>query len=66
MRGLHLQPDDEQEHHHAKFGDMNDGVRIGNQFQAKRTNGKSGGEIAEYRAEAEPFEKRHGDHRRAQ
>ena len=45
---------------------MNDGVRIGNQFQAKRANGKSGGEIAEYRAEAEPFEKRHGDHRRTQ
>ena len=66
MRGFHFQTDDEQKHHHAKFGDMNNRLRIGDKFQAKRANGKSGGEIAEYRAEAEPFEKRHGNHRRTQ
>ena len=66
MRGLHFQADDEQKHHHAKFGDMNDGVRIGNQFQAKRANGKSGGEIAQHRPQPQTLEQRHGDHRRTQ
>ena len=45
---------------------MNNRLRIGDEPQPERANGKPGGEIAEYRAEAEPFEKRHGDHRRAQ
>ena len=66
MRGLHFQTDDEQKHHHAKFGDMNNRLRIGDEPQPERANGKPGGEITQYRAEAEALEQRHGDHRRAQ
>ena len=28
-RRLHLQPDDEEEHHDAEFGDVQDGLRVG-------------------------------------
>ena len=34
-RGLHLQPDDEQEHHHAELGDVQDGLRVGEQPKPK-------------------------------
>ena len=58
-RGLHLQPDDEQEHHDAKFGDVQDGLGFGENAQAERADDKAGGEIAEDRAEAQPLEDRH-------
>ena len=34
-RGLHLQPDDEQEHHDAEFGDVQDRLGIGEDAQAR-------------------------------
>ena len=60
VRGLHLQTDDEQEHHHSEFGDVDDGVRIGDQGQTVGTDGQSGGQVAEHRAQAQSLEKGHG------
>ena len=48
---LHLEPDDEQEQHHAEFGDVQDRLGIGDQPQAERTDRQPGGEIAQHRAE---------------
>ena len=53
-RGLHLQADDEQEHDHAEFGDVQDRLGIGEDAQAERADDESGREIAEDGAEADP------------
>ena len=60
-RRLHLQPDHEQEHHHAEFGDVQDGLRIGEPAQAERTDDEAGRQIAQHGAEPEPLEHRHRD-----
>jgi hypothetical protein len=58
--GLHFQPDDEEEHHHAEFGDMDDRLRIGKETEAEGTDREPRGEIAEHRAEPDLLEDRHG------
>ena len=60
VRGLHLQTDDEQEHHHPEFGNVDDGVRVGDQGQAVGADGQAGGQIAEHRAQAQSLEEGHG------
>ena len=61
-RRLHLEPDDEQEHHHAELGDVQDRLRVGEQPQPERPDDEAGREIAQHRAEPDPLEQRHGDH----
>jgi hypothetical protein len=39
--GLHLQPDDEQEHHHAELGDVQDRLRVGEQPEPERPDDSS-------------------------
>ena len=60
VRGLHLQTDDEQEHHHPEFGNVDDGVRIGDQGQTVGADGQAGGQVAEHRAQAQSLEEGHG------
>ena len=60
-RRLHLEPDDEQEHHDAELGDVQDRLRIGEQAEAEGPDDEAGGEIAEHGAEPEPLEQRHRD-----
>nr|WP_202392683.1 hypothetical protein [Croceibacterium xixiisoli] len=61
-RRLHFQPDDEQEHHHAQFGDMQDRFRIGEKAQAERPDRQPRRQIAEHRTQPDPLEQRHRDH----
>ena len=63
---LHLQPDDKQEHHHAKFGQVQDGAGLAKQAQAEGTDGQAGCQITQHRAQAQPLEQRHGQHARSQ
>ena len=65
-RRLHLEPDDEQEHHHAELGDMQDRLRAGEELEPERADHQAGGQVAKHRAEPGPLEQRHRDHRRAQ
>ena len=37
-RRLHFQADDEQEHHDAEFGHVQDGLRIGEEAEAERAD----------------------------
>jgi hypothetical protein len=60
-RGLHLQPDDEQEHDDAELGDVQYGLRIGEQAEAERADDEAGDEVAEHRAQPDALEDRHGD-----
>ena len=60
-RRLHLQPDDEQEHHHAEFRDVKDGLGIGEQADAERADDQAGGQISENRPEAKALEDGNGD-----
>jgi hypothetical protein len=60
-RRLHLEADDEEKHHDAKLGDMQDCLRIGKQPQAERADHDAGGEIAEHGAEPDALENRHRD-----
>jgi hypothetical protein len=43
-RGLHFQADDEEEHHHAEFGDMQDRFGIGEQPEPEWADDQSRGE----------------------
>ncbi len=65
-RRLHLQPDHEQEHHHAELGDVQNGLRVGEQPQPERADDEAGGEIAEHGTEAGALEQRNRDHGGAQ
>ena len=65
-RRLHLESDDEQEHHHAEFGDMQDRLRVGEQPQPERADHEPGRQVAQHRPETRPLEQRNGDDRRAQ
>ena len=65
-RRLHLQPDHEQEHHHAEFGDVQNGLRVRGQPQPERADDEAGGEIAEHGTEAGALEQRNRDHGGAQ
>ncbi|MOA04804.1 hypothetical protein D3C78_1243750 [compost metagenome] len=60
-RGLHFKADDEQEHHHAEFRYMQNGLRIGKETETIRPDHKAGGQITEHRAEADALEDRRGD-----
>jgi len=61
-RGLQLEPDDEQEQHHAELGEMQHLLRILDEGQAKGPDRRARHQIADHRAEAEPLEDRHRDH----
>ena len=64
--GLHLKADDKQEHHHAEFGDMQDGRRLGEHPEAERADDETGGEIAKHRAKADLLEQGHRKNGRPQ
>jgi hypothetical protein len=60
-RGLHFQPDDEQQHDDAEFGGVEDVFGVGEEPETERADGESRCEIAEHRAEAEAAKDRHRD-----
>jgi len=66
MRGLHLQPDHEQEHDHAQFGHVQDRLRLGKPAEAERADDQASGKISQHRAQPEPPENRHHDHCRSE
>ena len=57
-----FQPDDEQHHHHAEFGEDLQGLDIHPQRREQRTDRHACEEISEHRAEPEPARQRDGDH----
>jgi len=59
--GLYLRPDDEQEHHDTKFGDLEDGHRVREYSKAEGAEGKAFGELFQYESEPGALEERHGD-----
>ena len=65
-RRLHFEADDEEEHHDAEFGDVQDCLRVVKDGEAERADDEAGGEIAEDGAEAHPPEDRHRDDARRQ
>jgi hypothetical protein len=66
-RRLHLQSDDEQKEHHPQFGDVQDGLRVGEEAEPVGADHQAGSQVAEHRAEADPLEERHcNDSRRQQ
>ncbi len=58
---LHLQADDEQEHHHAQLGDMQNGLRIGEQAKAIGPDQQPAGQVAEHGAQTQAAEDRNRD-----
>jgi hypothetical protein len=60
-RGLHFQADDEQEHHDAEFGDVQNVAGLDENGQAERADDHAGGEIGEDRAEPRALEQRDRD-----
>ena len=65
-RRLHLQADDEQEHHDAELGDCRIAAGSCDQAQPERADREPGREVAQHRAEAQPPEDRHGDDARGE
>ncbi len=61
-RRHHLQADDEQQHHDAEFGDMQDGLSVGEKAQTERTDRDAGRQIAQHGAKSEFLEQRYGDY----
>ena len=47
-----LQPDQEQQHHHAEFRHLGNGAHIGHQAQAGGADGNAGKQIPQHTAEA--------------
>ena len=58
---LHLEPDDEEEHHDAELGRVEDGLGIAHEPQHRRPDQDAAREVAQHRAEPQPLEDRHGD-----
>lgn len=63
---LELQPDEEQQHHDTELGHLLHEREVGDQPQAGRSDRDAGDQVAEHRAEPEPLEQRHHDHRGGQ
>ncbi|GJE07820.1 hypothetical protein AOPFMNJM_3150 [Methylobacterium jeotgali] len=66
LREVQLQPDDEEQQHHADLGDARRRLRLGDEGEPGWADQHPGHEIAEHRALAEQPEDRHADHRRRQ
>jgi hypothetical protein len=63
---VELQPDQEQQQHHAQLGHLGDRGRIGDQTNPPGADGRPGHQVAQHRAQPEALEHRHRDHRREQ
>ena len=61
-RGLELEPDQEQEQHHAELRDMQGGLDIADHGKPRRSDQHPRGEIAQHRAQLEALEERHQQH----
>ena len=61
-----LHADHEQHQHHAELGNLADLLGVADQADARRPDQRTGGEIAEYRAELPALGQRHRDDRREQ
>ena len=64
--GRQLQPDDEQQQHHAQLGHVRNGLGIARQTQAAGPDGHARHQIAQHRAQLQPLCDRHHQHRRQQ
>ena len=60
----HFETDEEKEHHDAKFGDVDDGLRVGDQLEDMGADNDAGSQIAQDRPKAEQPEDRHSEHTR--
>ena len=58
---VELQPDQEQQQHHAELGELQHPLRIGDERESPRADRDAGDEVAEHRAQAKPAADRHGD-----
>ena len=61
--GLQLEPDDEEQQHHAELGEVQDALHVRHQPEAEGTDEHPAGEIGQHRAQPEAPEQRHGNHR---
>ena len=60
--GLQLQPDQEQHHHHAEFGEV---LQVGGFAPGEAEQGpqhQAGGQVAQHRAQPQPHRQRHNQH----
>ena len=62
-RRAQLQADHEQQHHHAQLGRGQHVVGVGHQRQPVRADRHAGRQVTQDRAQAQPTEQRHRDHR---
>src|SRR3546814_11067080 len=62
-RWLHLQPDDEEEHDDAEFGDVQDSLGIRKQRQPEGADRKARRDIAKHRPAPTPLKQGEGDQR---
>ncbi len=60
---LKLQADNEKEKDNTQLGEVQDIFPVGDEPEAPRSDHHTSREIAQYRAESEPAEQRHGDDR---
>ena len=65
-RQRQLQPDHEQQHHHADLAGRQHAVGVAHHRQRMRPEQRARGEVAEHRAQPEALEHRHREHRREQ
>ncbi len=61
-RGPHLQPDQEQQDHHAEFGELHHIGLLADQAEREGADHRAGDQVAQHRAHAEPLGQGHGDH----
>jgi hypothetical protein len=57
----HLEPDQEQEQHHAEFGDVQDRFGVVEQPEPERPDQQAGAQVTQHGAKAELAEDRHGN-----
>ncbi len=62
LRGLQLQTDQEQHHHHAELGKVHDVLLVAHQTEHIGANQQTCNQITQYRTKAQTFGHRHRDH----
>ena len=61
-RGRQLQADDEQHHHHADLGGIEDAVGVLDESHAVRPQHRAGDQVGQHRAQPETLEQGHCQH----
>ena len=66
QRRTHLQPDQEQQDHHAELGEGHHVARFTHQVQGERPHDQACDEVTQHRSQPEPLGDGHRDHARGQ